>query len=196
MQRRHQVTGSLLALLLTLSHPAGAGPLDDGLAAFNAGDYAQAFAIWKPLAEAGDIKARYNLGLMFQQGLGVAKDPHQARQLFAAAAKQGDADAQYQLGFIYYQGEGVFRSNKDAHHWWSLAAAQHHPRAQYNLAVLHAYGIGIATDHDKALKLWHAASMQGYRDAIEVMIRVYQNGEFGVTADPSKAAEWRQRLGE
>lgn len=194
MRKRHLTVGPLLALLLTLPLACGAGPLDEGLAAFNAGNYAQAFALWKPLAEAGDAKARYDLGLMFQQGLGVEKDLKQARLLFEAAARQGDADAQYQLGFIYYQGEGVFRSNKDALHWWSLAAAQHHPRAQYNLGILYAYGIGCQIDHARALELWRAAAAQGYRDAIEAMIRVHQNGEFGAEKSAEKVAYWQSRL--
>ena len=189
MRRPHPITASLLALLLTLPLSGSAGPLDDGLTAFTTGNYPQAYTLWKPLAEAGDARARYNLGLMFQQGLGVEKNPQQARLLFAAAAKQGDADAQYQLGFIYYQGEGVFRSNQGAHRWWGLAAAQHHPRAQYNLGVLYAYGIGIKTDEEKALQLWQAAAKQGYRKAIEVMIRIYQNGEFGV----EKSGYWKGR---
>ena len=194
MRRPKPIAASLLALLLTLPLYSSAGPLDDGLAAFNTGNFSQAFTLWKPLAEAGDAKARYNLGLMFQQGLGVEKDPQQARLLFAAAAKQGDADAQYQLGLIYYQGEGVFRSNKEALHWWSQAAAQHHPRAQYNLGAFYAYGIGVQTDEAKALQLWQAAAEQGYRKAIEVMIRIYQNGEFGVQRNEQKSDHWKGLL--
>jgi TPR repeat protein len=194
MHKRHLFTGSLLALLLSLPFVAGAGPLDDGLTAFTAGNYQQAFDLWKPLAEAGDAKARYNLGLMFEQGLGVEKNLPQARLLFTAAAKQGDADAQYQLGFIYYQGEGVFRSNKEALQWWSLAAAQQHPRAQFNLGILYAYGIGCSIDHSKAVGLWRASARQGFRDAIETMIRIHQNGEFGAEQSAEQVAYWKRRL--
>jgi TPR repeat protein len=194
MQRQHLIIGSLLALLLSLPFTNYAGPLDDGLSAFNAGNYQRAFDLWKPLAEAGDAKARYNLGLMFQQGRGVEKNLQQARLLFAAAASQGDADAQYQLGLIYYQGEGVFRSSKDAYHWWSLAAAQQHPRAQYNLGILYAYGIGVGTDHARALELWRTAAMQGYRDAIETLIRIHQNGEFGAEKNQATVDYWQRRL--
>jgi TPR repeat protein len=194
MRRPNVVTSSLLALLLTLPLTSGAGPLDDGLAAFNVGNYQQAFDLWKPLAEAGDVKARYNLGLMFQQGLGVEKNLKQARLLFTAAAEQGDADAQYQLGFIYYQGEGVFRSSLDAHHWWSLAAAQQHPMARYNLGILYAYGIGVKTDEAKAIELWQSAAEQGYREAIEVMIRIHQNGEFGAEKSSAQVDYWKSRI--
>ena len=45
MRRRHPITASLLALPLTLPLTGSAGPLDDGLAAFNAGNYPQAYAL-------------------------------------------------------------------------------------------------------------------------------------------------------
>lgn len=194
MRKPNALTASLLALLFSLPTLSTAGTLDDGLAAFQAGNYPQAFALWKPLAESGDARARYNLGLMFQQGLGIEKNPQQARLLFEAAAKQGDADAQYQLGFIYYQGQGVFRSNQEALYWWGQATAQQHPRAQYNLGVFYAYGIGVKTDHQKAIELWRAAAEQGEHEAIKVMIRIHQNGEFGAPRDNTRAEYWKSRL--
>ncbi len=196
MRRHNSLILALLLSLPALSWPAlsWSGPLDDGLAAFNRGDYQQAFNLWKPLAEAGDAKARYNLGLLFQKGLGVEKNLQQARLLFEAAAKQGDADAQYQIGYIFYQGLGVFRSNKEALYWWRKAAAQNHPRAQYNLGIFNAYGIGIQMDHARARELWRASAEQGEREAIKVMIRIHQSGEFGAEVSAEQAAYWKGKL--
>lgn len=190
----NSVTAALIASLLALPLSSSAGPLDDGLIAFHAGNYQQAFSLWKPLAESGDAKARYNLGLLFQQGLGVEQNLKQARLLYIAAARQGDADAQYQLGLIYYQGEGVFRSNKEAFHWWTQAAAQQQPRAQYNLGRFYAYGIWVKADEKRAITLWQAAARQGYREAVELMIRAHQNGEFGLKIDPGQVEYWKERL--
>jgi TPR repeat protein len=194
MPTQNAIAASILALLLFLPLPSTAGPLNDGLTAFNSGNYQRAFSLWKPLAEAGDARARYNLGLLFQQGLGVEKNLPQARLLFTAAAKQGDTDAQYQLGVIFYQGEGVFRSNKEAHRWWSQAAAKHHPGAQFNLGTLYAYGIGVERAPEKTLKLWESAAEQGHRDAIKVMIRIHRNGEFGAAISTAQVEYWQGRL--
>lgn len=184
----------LLPLLFTGS--AFAGALDDGLAAYQNGNYKQAFELWKPLAEAGDADAQYNIGLLYMNGLGVEKNSRFARQLFMAAGEQGQADAQYNLGLMYYQGNTVYRSNKDAFTWWNKAAAQNHAPAQYNLGIMYAYGIWTGQDKSKALELWRASAGQGNRDAMEALVRGYENGEFGVDKDAQKAAEWKKRLAQ
>ena len=51
-----------VALLVSLATPAWAD-FDEGLAAYQRGDYAAAFREWKPLAEQGFANAQYNLGL-------------------------------------------------------------------------------------------------------------------------------------
>ena len=55
----------ILAFLMTLSSPVAGTGFPEGLAAYNAGDYATALQEWTPLAEAGDVAAQYNLGLMY-----------------------------------------------------------------------------------------------------------------------------------
>jgi hypothetical protein len=57
---------------------AVAGPLDDGIAAHNEGDYATALRLWRPIAEQGEARAQYNLGVMHSNGHGVSQDYVQA----------------------------------------------------------------------------------------------------------------------
>ena len=56
----------LLALLLLLAMAAGpvaqAAGYEDGLTAFDDGDYGLALEIWEPLAQGGDALAQYSLG--------------------------------------------------------------------------------------------------------------------------------------
>ncbi len=54
---------------LGLTAPAWAG-FDEGMAAYQRGDYATAIREWRPLAEQGHAEAQYNLGLMYDIGLG------------------------------------------------------------------------------------------------------------------------------
>ena len=72
-------------------------------------------------AEQGDAKAQSQLGLMYDQGLGVSQDYAEAAQWFRLAAEQGDAGAQGQLGAMYATGKGVSRDEVQAHMWLSLA---------------------------------------------------------------------------
>ena len=74
----------------------------------------QKFADMLRSAEKGDAGAQYNLGLMYEQGYGVAPDPRQAAAWFEKAAERGEVNAQYRLGSLYYHGQGVPRDLQQA----------------------------------------------------------------------------------
>ena len=57
------------ALICGAAAPAWAD-FDDGVAAYEAGDYATALKEWRPLAEQGDAEAQFNLGKMYIFDLG------------------------------------------------------------------------------------------------------------------------------
>lgn len=61
----------ILFLGLPLSAPLAAS-FEEGLAAAGAGDMQGALAIWRPLAEQGDARSQYHLGLAFERGAGAA----------------------------------------------------------------------------------------------------------------------------
>ncbi len=110
-------------VILGLTAPAWAG-FDEGLAAYNRGDYATALREWRPLAEQGDAAAQYNLGLMYGKGQGVTQDYAKALQWYRKAAEQGHAKAQYNLGFMYDKGKGVLQDYVQAHMWYNLAVSK------------------------------------------------------------------------
>ena len=58
-------------------------------------------------AQVGHADANYNLGIMYHQDDGIAKDVKLALKYYTAAAQAGDADANYNLGIMYHQGDGV-----------------------------------------------------------------------------------------
>jgi TPR repeat protein len=47
---------------------AVAGPWEDGMAAYNRGDYVPAIRLFRPLAEQGNAKAQNVLGVMYRRG--------------------------------------------------------------------------------------------------------------------------------
>jgi len=79
---------------------AVAGPWEDGMAAYNRGDYVPAFRLFRPLAEQGNARAQTALGVMFRKGEGVPKNPVRARMWFSLAAKRGDAGARAGLSRV------------------------------------------------------------------------------------------------
>ena len=84
-------------MLAGMAAPAGADPFEDGLDAFNAADYAQAYAIWWRLAKEGDAKAQASLGFMYYSGKGVHRDDEQSLYWFRRAADAGQPTAQFFL---------------------------------------------------------------------------------------------------
>ncbi len=73
--------------ILGLTAPARAG-FDEGAAAYIRGDYATALREWRPLAEQGNAKAQYSLGIMYGDGLGVPQDYVQAHMWYNLAASR------------------------------------------------------------------------------------------------------------
>lgn len=112
----------IAAILLVFAlRPAGAD-FADGLAAYDGGDYGQALAEWRVMAQAGDPDAQIALAGLFIQGLGVARDPVKAAQWYRRAARQGAALAQLNLGDLYARGVVVKRDLVRAYAWLELAA--------------------------------------------------------------------------
>jgi TPR repeat protein len=97
MRKRKVIGGILLAAQLMGTVAAFAGPWEDGMAAYNRGDYMPAIRLFRPLAEQGNAKAQNVLGVMFRKGEGVAKNPARARMWFSFAAKRGDTKAKAEL---------------------------------------------------------------------------------------------------
>ncbi len=127
-----------LAVVVALLFSAGAAwaDFDDGLAAFERGDYATALREWLPLAEQGDVSAQYFLGVMYSYGRGVPQNDAEAVKWYRKAAEQGFAQAQYNLGVMYYFGEGVSVNSIKAYMWWSLAMEQGNELATENLNII------------------------------------------------------------
>ena len=80
---------------------------DAGMDAYDRGDLGGALAIWRPLAEQGDLNAQCWLAYMYDNGKGVTRNFKEAIRWYRMAAEQSDAWAQYGLGNMYDKGKGV-----------------------------------------------------------------------------------------
>ncbi len=113
----------LLGTLLVTGALSGCqGP--DAEAAFRRGDYEGALGQWTERATAGDAVAENYLGIHYQFGLGVPRDPAAASQWYRRAALRGNPDAQRNLGTLYQKGLGVAHDNQRAYGWYHYAARQ------------------------------------------------------------------------
>ena len=76
-----------LGLALTLSFGA---TLDEGAKAFEKGDYKTALQIFEELSYKNNAKAKYNLGVMYDNGFGVKQDKKVAKKWYGEACDGGD----------------------------------------------------------------------------------------------------------
>jgi TPR repeat protein len=92
------VVGGIVAATLFLgASGALAGPWEDGMAAYNRGDYVPAMAMFRPLARKGNARAQGLIGAMYRRGQGVAKSSAHAFMWLSLAAARGDADARTEM---------------------------------------------------------------------------------------------------
>jgi len=127
-----------LALLLWLvsAAPLYGQTFEDGVDAYDTEDYARAVEIWEALAQEGHVMSQYNLGLLYENGLGVPQRHDLAFFWYRMAALNGNASAKYNLGGLYYHGLGVEQSVEQAVRWWEEAANAGDPNGAYNLGVV------------------------------------------------------------
>src|SRR4051794_2638127 len=58
-------------------------------------------------AQAGNADAEFRIGVQFELGARVKKDPAQAAEWYRKSAEAGDVRAQHSLGVLYETGNGV-----------------------------------------------------------------------------------------
>ncbi len=156
----------LAVALAVLAPPAWAG-FETGWYAYTAGDYETARLEWLPLAEDGDVRAQFQLGVMFANGKGVEPDAAEAARWYRMAAEQGHAPAQTSLGALYYTGKGVKHDHAEAVQWLQRAADQANIGAQLKFGALYQRGHGVAKDVVVAHMWFSLAAMRGSKTARE-----------------------------
>src|SRR4051812_44165482 len=79
-------------------------PFERGLAAYERGQYLEAFKFWKLASRAGDAEANYRIGMLYTKNQGVVGSIPDAVVWYERAAQLGHVDAQFQLGLILLYG--------------------------------------------------------------------------------------------
>ncbi|MDR2351709.1 MAG: sel1 repeat family protein, partial [Deltaproteobacteria bacterium] len=101
------------------------------------------------LAENGDVRAQYHLGIIFQEGKGVPCNPKISLNWFQEAGKKGLSLAQFSAGKILLNGEGVPKNSTLGISWISKAATQGLIAASLKMDELTAQGAANIVDLPK-----------------------------------------------
>jgi TPR repeat protein len=139
----------------------------EGLHAYDAGNYAEAYRIWLPLAQRQDPAAMRNVAQLLRRGLGVPQDLKRAMIFYKRAAGFGLAGAQANLAQMYYEGAGTKRNPREAARWFLAAARQGHVLSQFALGQMLETGDGVPLNLKAAQVFYSVAAKAGYEPAAQ-----------------------------
>jgi localization factor PodJL len=121
-------------------------------------DYKRAAQWFAEAAANGVANARYNLGVLYHQGLGVDRDINKAIGWYRAAAALGHPEADYNLGIAAIEGIGTEYNPRQAATFFEKAARGGVMEAAYNLGLIHENGLLGDADMNEAVFWYGLAS--------------------------------------
>jgi cell division septation protein DedD len=150
------------------SAPVAAQSVEQGIDAWRQGDYTNAVAIWRPLAEAGDADAQFNLGQAYRLGRGIPTNVAESQAWFERAAAQGHVDAATTLGLLLFQTGDQAAGLK----WLKVAAEQDEPRALLVYGTALYNGDAVTQDPVLGYAYVRRAAAQGLAPAKETLAQL------------------------
>ena len=113
---------------------------------FLKGDYSAAAAMFFEGAREGDELASFNYGYCLWRGIGVEKNPAEAKSFFAFARDLEGGEACYNLAMQYLHGDGVPKDYKRALAYMNASADSGCIEAQLYLGMAHTSGCMFEPD--------------------------------------------------
>lgn len=184
----------VLCLLLLFSYEKGcvkqpivneAYELDKGYKLFLKHKFAHAVKKVFPLAQAGSANAQMFMGLMCEEGQGIARDYRTAKTWYLKSAEQGNTVSQYAIGLLYFKGLAVPKSRNAARKWLGLAAEGGHEGARYRLGLL---DMEFKNDRER-IEHYRAGAEGGSAEAQYLLGKRLREGH-GIQEDKEEARTW------
>lgn len=176
-------------LLSLLCNFAQANTLEEAKLRIQQKDFSAAHTIYLKLANEGNAKACFNLGLMFNQGDGVSQNMEEAVKWYSKSADLNYKEAQYTLASLRFRREFESISYIDAAQYYQKAAEQGHVKSQLNLGILYYRGDILPQDLETSFKWLSLAASNNDSEAQGYIANFFNQG-IGVKKDIVKAAMW------
>ncbi len=169
-----------------------------GYAEFKMAHYDSARRIWQALDRIGFGEAAFNLGILYEDGLGVERDMDRAVALYRRGAENGSVKAQFRIGRLYWLGApGVAADREEGRRYLAMAAANGDGEAAAYLdgagtasgPLAQADRALAAGDAERAAAILAEAAASGDIRAQTRLAWCYEAGR-GVARDLSLAARW------
>jgi TPR repeat protein len=140
----------------------------------------------------GYVAAVYNLGVMYDLGLGIDADQERANDLFKRAAQQGFPLAMYTLALRYRSGtKGIPRDDTQAYEWFAKASESGLTEATVEVGEALWYGKGVQSGRNprRAIDALQRASEAGSNQAKYLLGLHYFYGSNSGDDDPNGVRE-------
>ncbi len=148
----------------------------------------KAFKACHRSAELGLVEAQFNLGVMFEEGMGTKKNLSQAAHWYQIAADTGNKRAMNNLGNLYWHGKGLDEDRTRAEMWYSLAAENGSSLGQLNLAMTCNYKSDNEPAKLNALSLFFPSHSWGIWNAKSLIKSLFIRIPIGKTTRASHNA--------
>lgn len=164
-----------LALALGAAGPAQAD-LAAGVAAFEAGNYAEAERELRPAAKNGDAEAQYRIAQMHEHGLGTVANYSVAWNWYKRAADKGHLDATARAAKLLEEGLGRPVDREGAYKLYLKAAEKGHVEAMTHVGLVNIRGEGKKADYLAGINWLQKAAAKGGKTASEELRRLAAEG--------------------
>lgn len=157
-------------------------------------DYDKAIKCFEKMMEKKSAAANYYMGICYEYGYGVEKNPEKAYTYYHDAVQGGYCwckDAVYRLAKCYEDGFGVQQNIERAIRLYTndVLLMQSYSHAQYALGNIYYLGKGVEKDITKAISAFKFAATKGHVDA-QYMLGYLYYSETGVQRNCAEAIEW------
>ncbi|MBC3252448.1 sel1 repeat family protein [Serratia fonticola] len=143
-------------------------------------------------ANAGNVHAQAQLGVIYATGNGTSTDLEEAKKWLLKAAQSGSAEAEYNLGVIYSDSEKTSMDYAQASYWFEQAAKKGNRDAQYNLGVIYSEGLGVKPNLPEAEKWFEKSVVNGTPAEQYELALLFRDGT-KLPRDDVKALLWFEK---
>lgn len=164
---------------------------------YDSADYTKALELYTEYYQrTQDVVIANNIGLQYENGLGVPKNSEVAYGWYRTAAEKGLVTAMFNLGHLLYLGDGVPQNYEEAASWFKKASDAGNAAAKLYLGIMYENGYGVKPDFHEALWMYREGAEAGNSNAMYCLALCYLYGDLGITPSRKQAIVWLKKAAE
>ncbi len=144
--------------------------VNNGIDAYQNGNYKVAFELLTKAAKAGDVSAQANLGVAYFGSKNFLPDFTKAKYWLEKSIRGNSPQGAFNLGLLYEQGKGEQSNIGKAIGLFELSADRGYLPAQKELGMLYMQGTLVKQDLIKAYKWYSLAALQNDNVASNMLV--------------------------